>query len=466
MKTLLKIVLLFLSYGILYAQQYSIRFYGYGYDDLDRIKIALESSPPPTSKPVNVGNNFTIEFWLKSLSNDNSQGSQVQSGPHDDWVYGHIIVDRDIFGPGDYGDYGISLAGGRIAFGVNNGSSSYTIVGTTDLRDGQWHHIAVTRSNGGSMAIYVDGALNASYSSGPSGNIAYRVGRSLSNDCNPPPCINEPYIILGAEKHDYDPPTYPSFSGWIDELRISSIVRYTSSFSPPSNEFTLDGNTVGLYHFNEGNGTDIEDDAGSSHGILVEHPNLPNWSSDSPFQALSASHYFWTYNIKDLEVEFIWPAFTDDFSTYHISITSDLRSQEIKTLELLPISYFYGTSNKKYYSVTYPLEKIKVGFYRLDYETKDGKIYVGRWAWIDPDNSDENLIIFPNPTENILHIRAESAIEDLGIYDMEGQLKIYQSYEMSGQTIYDVDVSGLRPGVYIVRMKLGTKRATLRMVKW
>jgi hypothetical protein len=41
------------------------------------------------------------------------------------------------------------------------------------------------------------------------------------------------------------------FSGIIDEVRISNISRYSSSFNPPSTPYTCDGSTLRLYHLDE-----------------------------------------------------------------------------------------------------------------------------------------------------------------------------------------------------------------------
>ena len=197
----------------------SLRFRGNGSNDIDRVKILAES------KPVNVGSNFTIEFWMKATLAENPSGPISPGG--DNWINGNIIVDRDIFGSPDYGDFGISMANGRIAFGANDGSTGYTIYGSSNVADGAWHHIAAVRQTSGTLRVFVDGRLDASSASGPTGNLQYRNGRSLSE----PQWTNEPFIVIAAEKHDYDPSSYPSFSGWIDELRISSAALSTNHFT-------------------------------------------------------------------------------------------------------------------------------------------------------------------------------------------------------------------------------------------
>jgi hypothetical protein len=238
---------------------YSLRFYGTGTGDIDRVKIPM-SNTAGLSLPVNIGaTDFTIEFWLRFQAGQNTSGPCQEGG--DNWINGNIIFDRDIFGGGDYGDFGISLYGGRIAFGVHNGSSGYTICGNTALAANTWYHIAVVRLTSGQMRIFVNGNLDRQYN-GPAGNVSYRVGRGITDN----QWYNEPFLVIGAEKHDYDPNTYLSFRGWVDEVRISNVARYASNFTPPSAPFTPDANTVGLYHFDEGSGTTVLDASGAAGG--------------------------------------------------------------------------------------------------------------------------------------------------------------------------------------------------------
>ncbi|MDW8183835.1 MAG: LamG domain-containing protein [Anaerolineae bacterium] len=217
---------------------FSLRFYGNGGGEIDRVKILAEG------RSINAGGDFTLEWWMKAAQVENTS-SACRSGAGDLWIFGNILFDRDIFGPGDYGDYGVSLAGGRIAFGVNQGGNGFTLCSDRTVADGQWHHIAVTRrASDGQMRIFVDGRLDAE-GTGPTGDIRYRDGRPTSYP-------NDPYLVIGAEKHGVDHDTYPSYSGWVDEVRLSRIVRYYGLFSPPTAPFTPDADTLALYHFDEG----------------------------------------------------------------------------------------------------------------------------------------------------------------------------------------------------------------------
>jgi len=218
---------------------YSLRFYGHGSGDIDRVKVKLDAP----AVPADIGANFTLEFWMKANAADNGTTACVPGGVN--WINGNVIFDRDVYGSGDHGDYGISLANGKIAFGVAQGSTEDTICGTTTVADGTWHHIAVTRNTtNGAMNIFVDGTLDAS-GTGPTGDISYRDGRTTSYS------NSDPYLVLGAEKHDAGA-EYPSYNGYLDEVRLSNNIRYTSNFTRPATPFASDANTVALYHFDEG----------------------------------------------------------------------------------------------------------------------------------------------------------------------------------------------------------------------
>jgi hypothetical protein len=261
----------------------SLRFYGNGVSDIDRVEIPLGNP----SRPVNVGGDFTLEFWLKAAA-DNS--GQTSCGTPDGWITGNTVIDRDIFGELEYGDYGLSLHRSgttrRIAFGVRNANGGATVCGAINIANGVWHHIAVTRnSSTGQLRIFVDGALDAQ-GNGPSGDVSYLIGRNTSYE-------NDPFLVFGAEKHDVGS-QYPSFSGWLDDVRLSNIIRYTGNFARPTAPLTADANTIVLYSLDGGpgnctTGSTIVDSSGASGGPshgecrFGGSPAGPVWSTDTPF---------------------------------------------------------------------------------------------------------------------------------------------------------------------------------------
>ncbi len=263
------------------ANASSLRFYGSGVDapTLDRVVIPLDEP----ARPADVGaTDFTVEFWMKANPGDNGS-VEICQGFADDWIYGNIVLDRDVFGAGDWGDWGISLLDGRIAFGAYEILDDFgaSVCGTTDVADGAWHHVAVTRRfSDGRMELFVDGVREDSVI-GPDGDISYRDGRMANYPW-------EPYLVIGAEKHDAGA-EFPSYNGWVDELRLSTTLRYTSDFTPPRGPFAPDVDTAALYHFDEGMGDVVGDSSGAAGGPsdgerrVGGSPAGPVWSLDTPF---------------------------------------------------------------------------------------------------------------------------------------------------------------------------------------
>ena len=262
----------------------SLRFYGHGSDDVDRLKIRLNDLS--LGAPADVGQgDFTIEWWLKALPGENNTPFANCAG-FDAWRTGNIILDRDRAGQGR--DYGVSLAGGALVFGVRGeAGGELNLCGSETVIDGEWHHVALQRrASDGWLWMYVDGVLQTQ-GDGPDGDISYPNGANPLDLCGGP-CTNDKFLVVGAEKHGIDP-SLRSFSGWIDEMRISNMLRYSADFNAPTQPFSTDPSTVALYHFDDSPANFAYDTSGNEGGPsnasrrIGGPSNGPAWSSDIPF---------------------------------------------------------------------------------------------------------------------------------------------------------------------------------------
>jgi len=220
------------------------------------------------------------------LAAENTAGPIV-CGPNYDWIYGNILLDRDRFNQGRA--FGVSIAGGVVAFGVVNATfEPWTLCGVTDVLDGVWHHVAVQRRRAdGRLELFVDGKLEAA-ADGPDGDLSYPDDGVPGNHCGGPCDFSDPFVVFGAEKHDAGA-AFPSFSGWLDEIRFSSVLRYGGDFTVPAAPFTPDAFTAALYHLDEGAGDVVHDTSGAPGGPIHGErryggsPAGPEWSQGSPF---------------------------------------------------------------------------------------------------------------------------------------------------------------------------------------
>lgn len=156
---------------------------------------------------------FTIEMWVKTTR-----------------THGFLIEPATAINRVD-GWWALTFYYGRLAWAdyeyVNN-----LIEGVIPINDGQWHHIAVTRS-ARTVRTFVDGV--------PDGEADYWVGDRADYSIPAELCFGVTRAGLPASFN---------FVGHLDEVRITKgVARYTSGFTPPDEPFASSEPppTVGAY---------------------------------------------------------------------------------------------------------------------------------------------------------------------------------------------------------------------------
>jgi len=98
--------------------------------------------------PRTVATNFTLELWLRTTATSPG-GTQAYQGDGLLW--------SDVGGSAN--DFVLAALNDRAAFFTGNPDT--TVIGTTPINDGLWHHVVVTRTMGGAKRLYVDAVLQA-----------------------------------------------------------------------------------------------------------------------------------------------------------------------------------------------------------------------------------------------------------------------------------------------------------------
>lgn len=190
----------------------------------------------PDSASLRIPINLTVEAWLKPVAVSGTSYPVSKTG------------------------YRLSVAplssGFQVAFELSIGGSWQSFA-SGQLALGQWYHVA--GSYDGSYArLFVNGTRVKNIVT--SGNVDQ----------------SSAALTIGTAQASGD-----FFNGNIDEVRVSSIVRYTGNFIIPTAPFSSDINTKGLWHFDEGSGTTTADVSGNNNnGSLL---GGPVWSTDTPF---------------------------------------------------------------------------------------------------------------------------------------------------------------------------------------
>ncbi len=244
-----------------------------------------QDTPGP---PADVGeHDFVIEWRIKAVPGVNTT-ADIVCGANDNWKDGNILFDRSRSTEGS--EWGISITGGRIAFGVRGvDGSGLTLCSSNRVDDGEWHHIAVQRNRwdgsnpDGQLWLFIDGTLESTVL-GPIGDVSYpddavpgtACGPSGTEECT----FSDPYLFIGSSKSARS----QGFTGLIDDLRFSWWLRYLSGFDPDPGVTVQDPQTVGLLQFNEGRGDTIFDTGGYNGGtsnanmVYGTSPLSPNWA--------------------------------------------------------------------------------------------------------------------------------------------------------------------------------------------
>ena len=139
------------------------------------------------------------------------------------------------------------------------------ISSATGITSNTWHHIAVVRQST-TLTIYVDGVSKGSTSN----SINYTVASQ---------------IRIGS----FSSGGGLSYNGYMDEMRVSNIARYTAAFTPSTTAFTQDSNTLLLIHADGANAsTTFLDSAGRTQKGVQANGNAQVSTAQSKFGGSSA----------------------------------------------------------------------------------------------------------------------------------------------------------------------------------
>lgn len=223
----------------------------------------------------------------------------------DFWYYrvggsGQVIGPRD--SNSQYADWLIVDNGTNFFLYSSQSGNAWDIYNANDLGaipSGQWVHFALVHANGlpaaSALRSFVNGALAKSYN--------FTQGTSLG-------FINNNFCIGGAT--DIAGP-----SCYMDEIRYSSVARWTANFTPPTAPYGPDTDpTVLLMHFDGANGsTALSNSSPSAHGnagnqaVTISNVQSKFGGTSALFNGSNAYCYFpyspdWDFGNGDWTIDY------------------------------------------------------------------------------------------------------------------------------------------------------------------
>ena len=75
-------------------------------------------------------------------------------------------------------------------------------------------------------------------------------------------------------------------------------------------------------------------------------------------------------------------------------------------------------------------------------------------------DENERIMVYPNPARDVVYVKCDMPLDSIALYDMAGNMVI-----RDGLCDGRIDVSGLVPGVYVLTVRSGEKKSTIKIVK-
>lgn len=374
------LIILLASFSNMKAQPFGgfIRFDGVD----DELSVWSENVLPHNS-------DFTIEFWFK-FCEDSSFGYQGFLGNSNN-------IELNMFPDSNINFYQLCS---------NSSSNVWTC--NQDLQypnDYEWHHLAATYDySSDHFEFYYDGI---------DGTLAYTSYNFSTSG------------LLYIGRVDYDTWLYNHFNGYMDELRISNVIRYNGSFTPDTSEFLPDSYTTGLWHFNNVNyGNSIQDYSGNNNNLLtsgnpqVFNLSTPVYSSNNNITAISTADSFqWIDGIDQNRI---------------ISGETTTNSYSV------PV-----TQNKCLSRPTIVDTTLEINEY----------------------TSNSNISTYPNPIKERFTINIPDELNQGAIYIVDISGKTIYTQNLTGQHIVTINSSEFPDGLYTVIINTKDLIKTSRLLK-
>jgi len=214
-----------------------------------------------TGKTVNVLGNTQVSSFQKKFGTASARfttdGDLLEIGSDADLQYGFSTYTLEAW---------VHLtANGRKQYIINKGNTAATAFGlyletsnkltgqhgttvftaTTVLSTGTWYHVMMSRDSANQNRLFVNGVLEATTTA--SANVT-----------------NSDNLTIGG----YSGTSNLSLRGYLDEIRVSTVARYTNSFTVPTASYNSDVSTTILIHADGADGSiNITDDGLGSQNV-------------------------------------------------------------------------------------------------------------------------------------------------------------------------------------------------------
>lgn len=245
-KQWLSLVLFFNLSGFSYAQWDKALHFNYTEHDY----IIADTGAVLWPTTMNAG---TVEMWFRP-------DTILKSDTHDpDYTF---LFSKNISGS-NAGDMGITWKRGygTLQGFIQDGTATTDVFTDQEIWHPRWTHVAYIWDTNDSMRIFINGVQSSDFEPNTAGETC------------PPVPAGAQSLVIGSGSTNLLYNRFETFRGQIDEVRISAIGRYDTTFTPATAPFTTDAYTLALWHFDEGTGDVAVDATGNGFDAILGDPH-------------------------------------------------------------------------------------------------------------------------------------------------------------------------------------------------
>jgi hypothetical protein len=263
-----------------------------------------------TATPSNVlsalAGDFSLCFWINTAQNDGNEGGEAWAGAG--------IVAADV--PGQHYDLvPAALDGGQIGF--NTGPNDDTLNSVTNINDGNYHHVVVTRNQAtGEKQIYIDGMLSDfdfdtmnPLSDPRIVAVGCAVDASQSNPNNANPSQYFQGLLDDIQL----------YSGVLSSFQVAQLFAHPGSTNAPGPDFNAALNTTNLAWTTGGDASWFVETTNTQDGLsAAQSGSVTNEQSSTLALAVTGPGtiaFYWSSIANDPNGGFDYEFYVDDPST-------------------------------------------------------------------------------------------------------------------------------------------------------
>ncbi len=179
-------------------------------------------------------------------------------------------------------------------------------------------------------------------------------------------------------------------------------------------------------------------------------------------------------NVEKLELDYWFASDMHNGGVIKLFIKiEDMVNNEVYIFDLAPDGITSGSWQSvsiDFSTITFPasMDLSNIGRVFIDNTNEGGSFYIDNFIFSADQslsrntNSINSLKVYPNPATDFVNVSAGDSIDSLEVFDLLGKSVLKETPKNSN---FNIDITHLRKGVYLLKLQAGDKLSTAKLIK-